>query len=150
MNARYLIRLIAALVSFWALTSPRSHAQDTDSDPFSDSETRNPGNPLKHTRPVLLTINGQTQPVEDGREVTFSTECHLVIAVRNLYPNSIVSMQVQKAGIKGKAQLLQANENGELDLEANTGTSRIAGTALLEYVDGMGRKQALSMRIKIQ
>lgn len=150
MTPRNLFRLIVALGAWWALAGGTACAQDDDSDPFSDSETHLPPKPGKSTRPVSLTINGEMQPVEDGREVTFSTESHLTIAVRNLYPNSIVSMQVQKAGIKGKTHVLQANEKGELDLEADTGTTRIAGTALLEYVDGMGRARNVSMRIRIQ
>lgn len=150
MLRKYAHIILGTMAVLWCAVTPRACAQDTDSDPFSDSEESLPPMPGKNNRPVTLALNGVAQPLEEGAEVVFSTETRVVVAVRNLYPNSIVSMQVQKAGIKGKASVLQANEKGELDLEANTGKTRVAGTALLEYVDAMGRTQNLSVRIKIQ
>lgn len=81
-------------------------------------------------------------------EINFDTDLKLNTKIDYLKPNSWVIIQIKKTGVKLKTVKFQANELGELELEATTPKKQIGATANVEYYSSAGKKYNRKLRIK--
>ncbi|MCB9232182.1 MAG: hypothetical protein H6581_10990 [Bacteroidia bacterium] len=96
---------------------------------------------------VTILVNGEEFDLKDDME--FEKEKVLEVSIRYLRPNSWVSVQLQKAGMKLTQQRYQANELGELDLEIKTGKQKVKGTAKIWYTPN-GSKERKERNVKVK
>lgn len=96
---------------------------------------------------ATVTLNGELYTV--GEEAEFSRNDSLDISVRDLAPNSWVSVQLKKGGIVLDKKGYFCNELGELDLLVFTGEKKVQGSATVIYTSSSGKKVHLDCKIVV-
>jgi hypothetical protein len=97
---------------------------------------------------ATVTLNGELYKV--GEVATFQRNDSLEISVRDLAPNSFVSVQMKKAGVVLDKKGYYTNQLGELDLLVYTGEKKVKGEATVIYTSSSGKKVHLDCKIAVE
>jgi hypothetical protein len=124
------------------LAQPLPSPDDPDED---DTETV--AAPARLYDDALVTVNGKETRLESVLTVErFQT---LNIKVERLKPNSQVTVKIIKAGSVFKTRVFDCNHKGELELEVNTGRTKLSGQAELIYTASSGKRHQETTRVVI-
>lgn len=97
---------------------------------------------------VEIRLNGEDFPLKDDLEIARKET--LDIKVRYLAPGSEVILKMQKGGINLKRKVFYCNEKGQLDLEVQTGSKRVAGNAIIFYTPSKGPRKQRKVHIAVR
>lgn len=97
---------------------------------------------------VAIRLNGEDFPLQDDLEIARKET--LDIKVRYLRPGSEVILKMQKGGINLKRKVFYCNEKGQLDLEVQTGSKKVAGNAIIFYTPSNGPRKERKVHIAVR
>ena len=131
--------------SYWFVSLGLAQPLPSPDDPDED-DTETVAAPAR-LYDALVTVNGKETRLESVLTVErFQT---LNIKVERLKPNSQVTVKIIKAGSVFKTRVFDCNQKGELELEVNTGRTKLSGQAELIYTASSGKRHQETTRVVI-
>lgn len=145
MSARFQLILVL-LAMFIALLPAAVHGQGIPLDVEGDDEDSTLTVPtVKRYDEAMVVADGQQVMIDAEIEVPVAKNLELYIS--RLKPNSFVTMEIRKTGVKLERVSLQANELGDIVLEVTTPKRKIGATVDVEYYASSGKLVTFRCRV---
>ncbi len=96
---------------------------------------------------ALVVVNGNEQAITENFQVERNQT--LTVQIQRLQPRSWVAVHIEKAGVKLEKMRWDSNEKGEIELEVQTGKSKVKGSAEIWYTPSNGHAKNIKVQVQV-